>query len=122
MLAILSIALLAQPLCANDVTPSPSPHVNEYGIDPEGWYRGDEVTEIIRAAEDEAAAAAGESYDEGYKDGRIDGRNIWKPHFDDALKRAVKAEKRPTVGTVIRWVIYGFVGGALSMMIYDNVR
>ena len=93
ILVLLSIALLAPTISATDAPPSPSPSVNEYGIDPEASYPGDLVTDLLQAAEDEAVTVAQESFDEGFKQGRIDARDLWKPKYEEAVGRADLAWK-----------------------------
>jgi len=114
ILAILLTLPLTLPLCGNEEKPSPNPPVNEYGIEPEAWYRGEEVTEILRGTEEEAAAATAEAYDEGYKAGRIDGAALWRPLYDGAVTRAEKAEKRPTVKDLVLALLGGLAAGALT--------
>lgn len=119
--AILSIALLAPPIFALDKTPSPSQYANEYGIEPDRSYPGTMVIDLLRAAEDAAAAGAKEAFEFGYKDGRVDGEALWKPRYADAIARAVKAEKRPTVKDVLFGTAVGILVGVGASVAYEQL-
>jgi hypothetical protein len=64
---ILLALLLAPALSAQAPEQSPGSSGNAYGIEPGESYPGTMVLELMEAAEEEIAAAAGEAFAEGYK-------------------------------------------------------
>jgi hypothetical protein len=95
----------------------PSLPDSAYGIEPERFYPGDLILEILEAVEDEAAAAVSEAFALGYQEGRIDGSALWRPVYEKAAEEAREAGRRPTVKTfifgVLGGVLAGFMAGAL---------
>jgi len=114
ILILLSLSLLAPRSYTIEPMQSRSPSVNEYGIDLEESYPGTQVTELLRASEDEAVTAVKAAFEEGYKEGRIDGAAIWLPLYDGAVERAKKAEKRPTLKSLLVSVAAAFTLGAIT--------
>ena len=107
-------ALSAPLIFGSEPKSFPSRSVNEYGIDPAASYPGTVVTDLLRAAEDEAAAVVEEALAEGYKAGRIDAAALWRPRDEAAVTRAEKAERRPTLKDVGLALLAGVGVGALA--------
>ena len=111
-LILLLILLPAGMICANGPNPPPLPPANEYRIEPGRLYSGQMILELIQALEDEAAIIAVESFEEGYKQGRIDGATLWKPYYDEIAKEAAKRPKYSTfIMGMVGTLIIGFASG-----------
>jgi hypothetical protein len=67
LLAILLLPLLTQINYAQTQTVSPNAQNNAYGIEPEQFYQGTLILELMEAAEAEIDNAVHEAYAEGYK-------------------------------------------------------
>jgi len=67
LLAILFLPLLTQINYAQMRTKSPNAQNNDYGIEPEKFYPGSLVLELMEAAETEIDSSVHEAYAEGYK-------------------------------------------------------
>jgi hypothetical protein len=79
------------------------------------------VIELLRTAEDEATLGAKDAFAQGYKEGRIDGEALWKPRYADAVARAVKAEKRPTIKDVLLGTAVGLLAGFGASAAYGQL-
>jgi len=67
LLAILFLPLLTLISYAQTLTESPNAQNNDYGIEPEQFYPGSLVLELMEAAETEIDNSVREAYAEGYK-------------------------------------------------------
>ncbi len=74
------------------------------------------MLEALQAVEEEAAAAVQEAFTEGYKAGRVDAAELWKPVLRVEQERAERAEQalERTERKVLYGVLVGFLTGLSS--------
>ncbi|WP_304223089.1 hypothetical protein [Gracilinema caldarium] len=101
--ALLTLLLLALtlPAMSSENKSLPMQSENEYGIESGRLYPGDLVLELLAIAEEEAAAAARDAYDAGYKAGRIDGAALWGEEYKKLQAENARLKKRPGWETVL---------------------
>jgi flagellar biosynthesis/type III secretory pathway protein FliH len=74
------------------------------------------VIQLLQAAEEESDAGIEEAYAEGYKAGRIDAAELWKPVVLEEQNRAKEAEDKlshATKNLLISFLV-GIASGAVS--------
>jgi hypothetical protein len=100
--------LLVLPNCVWSTEPFKTPSASEYGLESETMYPGALVAELLAIAEQEAALAVKESYEAGYKAGRIDAAAEWLPRWE-----SVQTEARKHTGDIVITALVSFISGAL---------
>ena len=116
MLGILCIVLFAPLSIANEQKSSLPEYENEYGIDPNRLYPGSLVIQLLQAAEEESGTGIEEAYAEGYKAGRIDAAELWRPVELEEQNRADRAEDKLARANknILTGFLLGLVSGAAS--------
>lgn len=67
LLMILLLNLVMQPLSAQQSQNSKTDSENNFGIEPQSYYQGTKIIELLTSIETEASTAIEEAYKEGYK-------------------------------------------------------
>jgi len=115
MLLLLCGMLLGGRSTASELKSLPRGLEHAYGIELDRCYPGVRVLEVLEAIEEEVAAAVQEAYAEGYKAGRVEAVELWKPVVRREQERANRAEQ--ALAEAERKGMYGVLVGVLMGMV-----